>query len=498
MAGPDVGQGNGQGNGQDMGQDVAQQHQTARIIDHAAERALCRKLDLHILPLLAVMYLFNALDKGNLANAQTQGLGKDLGFHEGQYNLVVSVFFVPFVVLAPPLAMVAKAAGPWRALPTMMAVFGTATLVSAAARSLASLLALRCVLGGAEAAFFPVVVFYLTTFYRRAELARRLAIFYAASNMAGAFSGLLAFAVFRIPTTPVMDHPWRYLFLIEGAATVLAAGVAGWCLPRCAAQAHFLSNEERQLAYWRVQLDSSSVVSERKLDVREALRVFGHPTSLVFVCIDMCLGVPLQSVALFLPQIIQRLGYGVVKTNLYTVAPYVSGAVVLLALAFLSDATRLRSPFIVVAFTLTLLGFAIYAAIDRVEEQLQLAYFATFMMCWGSTAPSVLLSTWYSNNVAHEGRRLALTSVGVPLANVMGLVAGNVFRQADAPKYKPALMTAAMFGVAGAVLTAALASYMAWDNARRNRDMGVVVDARDVPTQRLREGPGVAEFRWFL
>ena len=49
----------------------------------------------------------------------------------------------------------------------------------------------------AESAFFPLVIYYLTTFYRRAELARRLALFYAASNIANAFSGLLAFSVFR-------------------------------------------------------------------------------------------------------------------------------------------------------------------------------------------------------------------------------------------------------------------------------------------------------------
>lgn len=35
-----------------------------------------------------------------------------------------------------------------------------------------------------ESAFFPLVIYYLTTFYRRGELARRLAIFYAASNIA--------------------------------------------------------------------------------------------------------------------------------------------------------------------------------------------------------------------------------------------------------------------------------------------------------------------------
>ncbi len=55
---------------------------------------------------------------------------------------------------------------------------------------------------------------------------------------------------------------------------------------------------------------------------------------------------PLQSVSLFLPQIDARLGYPSVRTNLYTVAPNVSGAVVLLLLAFASDYARLRFPFV--------------------------------------------------------------------------------------------------------------------------------------------------------
>ena len=40
-------------------------------IDKKAERRLVWKFDLHILPLLALMYLFNALDKSNLGNATT-------------------------------------------------------------------------------------------------------------------------------------------------------------------------------------------------------------------------------------------------------------------------------------------------------------------------------------------------------------------------------------------------------------------------------------------
>lgn len=61
--------------------------------------------------------------------------------------------------------------------------------------------------GMAESGFFPLVIYYLTTFYRRGELARRLAIFYAASNIANAFSGLLAFGVFRecLQLCPAVD-----------------------------------------------------------------------------------------------------------------------------------------------------------------------------------------------------------------------------------------------------------------------------------------------------
>ncbi|UKZ67056.1 uncharacterized protein TrAtP1_008219 [Trichoderma atroviride] len=62
--------------------------ETARVVDHPAERALCFKFDIRILPILALMYLFNALDKGNLGNAQTKGLST--GTHPPPYLVMVS------------------------------------------------------------------------------------------------------------------------------------------------------------------------------------------------------------------------------------------------------------------------------------------------------------------------------------------------------------------------------------------------------------------------
>lgn len=210
----------------------------------------------------------------------------------------------------------------------------------------------------------------------------------------------------------------------------------------------------------------------------------------------MCLGVPLQSVSLYLPVIIARLGYSPVKTNLYTVAPNVGGAVMLLILAFASDLTKIRFPFVAAGFAFTMIGFVIYATIDI--ENINVAYFACFMMTWGTSAPSVILDTWFNNNIASENRRVLLTSIGVPVANMMGVVSSNIFRPADAPKYMPALATTAAFGGLGLALTLLLGAYQIFDNRRRDVRAGRKVKARDIPTELLADGPNSPEYRWCL
>ena len=365
-----------------------------------------------------------------------------------KYNILLSIFFIPYVLTAPFLGMIGKIYGPSRVLPAMMFTFGSMTLLTAAAFNWGGLVALRWFLGMAESAFFPLVIYYQTSFYRRGELARRLAIFYAASNIAYAFGGLLAFGVFQLPPSGGIQ-PWKYLFILEGGLTVLFSIVAFLLLPYSAAHARFLNDEEKKLAFYRIQVDSSAIVNE-KFSLREAVQILKHPTSWIILGIEICLGVPLQGVALFLPQIVERLGYETVQTNLHTVAPNITGAVMLLVLAFCSDYTRWRFPFIALGFFFTFCGFIIYASID-VESQLQVAYFACFMMTWGTSAPSVLLDVWYNNvstlvrwpcksqtdlclqNIADENRRLFLTSIGVPIANLMGLVPSNIFRDQDAP-----------------------------------------------------------------
>lgn len=331
-----------------------------------------------------------------MGNAKTAGLETDLKLGDHGYNIVLSVFFVPYVLTAPFLGIMGKKYGPnkvslfsseclnfgvyslLQVLPCMMFSFGCFTLLVAAVKNFSGLIALRWFLGMSESAFFPLVIYYQTTFYRRGELARRLALFYAAQSIASAFGGLLAFGVFHIHSGALAN--WRYLFIIEGSCTILFSLFAFWYLPHSAADASFLNEDEKKLAFYRMQIDSSSIVNE-KFDLKESFKIFKHPTSWMILAIEICLGVPLQSVTLFLPQIVSRLGFSTVKTNLYTVAPNISGAVVLIILAFASDFTKWRFPFVAAGFLFTFIGFIIYVSID-VLEQKHVAYFACFMMTW--------------------------------------------------------------------------------------------------------------------
>jgi MFS family permease len=100
--------------------------------------------------------LFNALDKGNLGNAKTAGLEDDLNLTGNQYNLLLSIFFIPFVLTSPFLGALGKRYGPSRVLPIMMFTFGSMTLLTVAAHNFGGLMALRWFLGMAESAFFPL------------------------------------------------------------------------------------------------------------------------------------------------------------------------------------------------------------------------------------------------------------------------------------------------------------------------------------------------------
>lgn len=50
-----------------------------------------RKIDLHLISALFLLFIFNILDRSNIANARLGGMQEDLGLSESQYQTAVAI-----------------------------------------------------------------------------------------------------------------------------------------------------------------------------------------------------------------------------------------------------------------------------------------------------------------------------------------------------------------------------------------------------------------------
>ncbi|KAF8843025.1 MFS general substrate transporter [Paxillus ammoniavirescens] len=170
-----------------------------------AERArLLRKLDWHLLPLVSLLYLLSFLDRSNcvgltsigeyqyLGNAKVAGMSTDLNLVGFRYNTAAAVFFILYSLAEVPSNIALKLFRPSRWIPAIMVVWGLIMTLMCLVNSYQGLIAARIFLGLAEAGLFPGVTYYISLWYPRAERSKRIAIFFSAATVAGAFGGVLA------------------------------------------------------------------------------------------------------------------------------------------------------------------------------------------------------------------------------------------------------------------------------------------------------------------
>ena len=162
---------------------------------HKNPQSVLLKLALHLIPVLAALYLLSFLDRGNIGNAKIEGLVEDLGMTEPQYNWCLTVFFFTYCAFEVPSNLMLKRLRPSVWLPSIMVAWGTVMTLMGVVRGYRGLLAARLFLGVAEAGLYPGVAYYITMWYVREEGQFRQALFFSAASVAGAFSGLLAFAI---------------------------------------------------------------------------------------------------------------------------------------------------------------------------------------------------------------------------------------------------------------------------------------------------------------
>ncbi|KAF4635414.1 hypothetical protein G7Y89_g2683 [Cudoniella acicularis] len=310
------------------------------IITTTSEVRLIAKCDLRLLPILFCVYTVSILDRINIGNAKIQGMPQEIklagivsmcqGFVKNYFQLVVCRFF----------------------------------------------------LGIFEAGVFPGSIYLISMYYKRHELHRKFALFYTSGLIAGAFGGLLAFALVKMDKLGGYSG-WRWIFIMEGLATIAFSFIAKILIVDWPEDAKFLTSEEKALLKKRLDEDKGNEVSRMdRLDRNSMKRMakdwkiyVGHRYTFTIVGI-----------------FISSIGYAIL---LRQGLPKCPGA--------LPNSIR---------------------------------YLAVFFVSIGTSITQPLTLIWLANNMGGHLKRAFGSAMQIGFGNIGGIIASNIFIVQEAPKFK--------------------------------------------------------------
>jgi len=163
--------------------------------DQQLEAHMMRKIDLHLMFPLWILFMLGFMDRINLGNVSVLGIVKDLRLTGNDFNVALQVFFVPYILLEIPSNLMLKKLSPSLWICTLTFLWGIACMCQGFVRSNGGLITCRFLIGAFEAGFVPGCVYLMSMYYKRYKLQKRLSLFWCAGLVAGAFSGLLAYAI---------------------------------------------------------------------------------------------------------------------------------------------------------------------------------------------------------------------------------------------------------------------------------------------------------------
>ncbi|KAJ7683724.1 major facilitator superfamily domain-containing protein [Mycena rosella] len=457
-------------------------YDTSDATDCVLERTVWHKLDRWILPVITMFYLLSFLDRTNIGNSRIAGLQKDLNMSNKEYTIALTLTYVAYVASELPSNLVLKRIGPDLLLPTIMILWGLVATLQGVVTSYHGLLACRFFIGLLEGGV-PGIVLYLSFFFPRQRLQTRIATFFSAASLSGAFSGILAYGIIRLDGKRGHSSS-AWIFLIEGIITI-TCGLAGFfLLPRSPIHARFLNQQEKD--YVAEKLRKDGVMSkDRKFDAfswSEVGRAFTSPQVALVGIIYFLNGVALYGLAYFTPSIVQSLGFTAAAAQLMTVPPFAVSAVATFAAALISDFYKCRGAMIIVGSVICVAGFGLFLGSSNHHVQ----YGSLFLSIPGTYLIQPALAAWNANNSAPYIRRATTMALGFIMTNSGGILATWLFGDlSPAPRFTKATQTLLIFSIFMGIFSALNIWYLSIQNrgkanARRNTDSASANDVEEL------------------
>jgi ACS family tartrate transporter-like MFS transporter len=229
-----------------------------------------RKVTWRLVPFLALLYIFNILDRANVGFARLT-MQDDLGMSQRVFDLGFGIFYFGYLVFEVPANLLLRRFGARRWLARIMVTWGLVTCATLAVTGPVSFYAVRILLGVAEAGFFPGIILYLTYWFPSRERVRVMAYFMTAISLAGVLGNPFSGAVMEYLDGAAGLTGWQWLFLCEGLPSVALGVMVFFYLPDGPRQARWLTPAERAWLQERMDQEEQYRRQRHGADLRHAL-----------------------------------------------------------------------------------------------------------------------------------------------------------------------------------------------------------------------------------
>jgi len=220
------------------------------------ERAVAmRKITWRLVPFLMLCYFISYIDRINIGFAALQMRG-ELNLSATAYGLGGSLFLVSYCLFSVPSNAGLQRFGTRQWIALLMIVWGALSMAMSMVTGPISFYVLRFLVGAAEAGFFPGIVFYITRWFPASYRARIASIFLLAVPLSSFVGSTLSGALMEMHGGGLRG--WQWLFLIEGAPSVLLGFGFLWLMADGPKDARWLSAGQKQALIDELEAEEKS------------------------------------------------------------------------------------------------------------------------------------------------------------------------------------------------------------------------------------------------
>ena len=296
------------------------------------EQATMRKVYLRLLPLAMLVYFFCYLDRINVSFAALT-MNKDIGLTAWAYGLSSTAFYLGYCLFEVPSNVILEKVGARLWIARIMITWGMASAATAFVVGPNSFLAVRFLLGLAEAGLFPGIVLLFTFWFPEHHRARIISSFTLALPVSVALGAPISTAILGLDGF-LGYAGWKWIYIMEAIPTVLIGVFVLFALTDRPANAGWLTAEEKDWLVGTLAHERRAVEAGGRYSMWQAMV---NPKILLLSLNYLGIVTASLGLLLFIPQIIKSLGTTNMGTGYATTLAYVCGAVSMMAWGWISD-----------------------------------------------------------------------------------------------------------------------------------------------------------------